>query len=395
MTRILVFSPYEPPADGIARHTARLVAAWDAAGHSVLVVSPGKSTRSENSETIGRHSKVARTLGVVPRRRTWRDLVEFEPEMVFVQFAVSALSVNYWSVRRLCQKFKALRVPVVVAFHEPAREYDLLGPVTHQMYRSMARVTSVPIAFSLAGAETLVASGLFRTVVEVPHGTTGVAPITEADVERVRERYGLRTSLVLALGFTSADKGTDVLIDAARDIAQRRSGAVQFVIAGSPRQRRGIFKMMGRRDVVCQRRLVSQAGQITDVDIAFYGFVADEDVAALLHSADVVALPYRKITQSGIANLALSSRSVIVASDLPGLRSDLGDAAIYVAVGDPRALADEIAGLLDDSALALRHELRERAGDRALTNTYEKVAERILSAVRDEGAPKDPRELRP
>jgi len=321
--------------------------------------------------------------------------VEFEPEMVFVQFAVSALSVNYWSVRRLCQKFKALRVPVVVAFHEPAREYDLLGPVTHQMYRSMARVTSVPIAFSLAGAETLVASGLFRTVVEVPHGTTGVAPIAEADVERVRERYGLRTSLVLALGFTSADKGTDVLIDAARDIAQRRSGAVQFVIAGSPRQRRGIFKMMGRRDAVCQRRLVSQAGQITDVDIAFYGFVADEDVAALLHSADVVALPYRKITQSGIANLALSSRSVIVASDLPGLRSDLGDAAIYVAVGDPRALADEIAGLLDDSALALRHEMRERAGDRALTNTYEKVAERILSAVRDEGAPKDPRELRP
>jgi glycosyltransferase involved in cell wall biosynthesis len=380
MTRILVFSPYEPPSDGIARHTAQLVRAWDSAGHSVMVVSPGKSSAGK-AETIGRHSKVARSLRIVPRHRTWQDLIEFEPEMVFVQFAVSALSVNYWSVRSLCKKFMALQIPVVVAFHEPAREYDLLGPVTRQMYKAVARVTSVPIAFSFAGAQTLLESGLFESVVEVPHGTSGVAIITESDSERVRERYDVRTSLVLVLGFTSADKGTDVLLEAAVDIAERRAGRVQFLIAGSPRERRGLFKVMGRRDVACQRRLQSQASAMPSVDIAFHGFVADEDVAALLHAADVVVLPYRNITQSGIANLALSSRSVVVASDLPGLRSDLGDAATYVKVEDSKALADEIVSLMDDTALSLRQQMRERAGDRARLNTYEKVAERILSAV--------------
>jgi len=385
MTRILVFSPYEPPSDGIARHTAQLVNAWDSAGHSVLVVSPGKSP-ARKEETIGHRSRVARSLGIVPRRRTWQDLVEFDPEMVFVQFAVSALSLNYWSVRSLCKKFMALQIPVVVAFHEPAREYNLLGFVTRQMYKAMARVTSVPIAFSFAGAQALVESGLFTSVVEVPHGTTGVATIAESDSERVRERYRVRTPLVLVLGFTSADKGTDVLLDAAAGIAERRAGRVQFLIAGSPRERRGLFKIMGRRDVACQRRLQDQASTMPNVDIAFHGFVTDEDVAALLHEAHVVALPYRNITQSGIANLALSSRSVVVASDLPGLRSDLGDAAAYVKMGSPQALADEIVGLLGDDALPLRQQMRERAGDRALVNTYEKVAERILSAVMGDGS---------
>jgi glycosyltransferase involved in cell wall biosynthesis len=385
MTRILVLSPYEPPSDGIARHTAHLVAAWDSAGHSVMVVSPVKESPAAKEEPIGSRSKVVRTLRIIPRRRTWQDLAEFEPDVVFVQFAVSALSVNYWSFRSLCKKFRALHIPVVVAYHEPAREYDLLGLVTRRMYQAMARVTSVPIAFSFAGAQTLVDSGLFESVVEVPHGTTGVATITDADTERVRKRYGVHASLVLSLGFTSADKGTDVLLDAAADIAGRRAGRVQFLIAGSPRERRGLFKIMGRRDVAYQQRLQSQARAISNVEIAFHGFVADEDVAALLHEADVVALPYRNITQSGIANLALSSRSVVVASDLPGLRSDLGDAAQYVKAGDPHALAQEIAALLDDAAFPLRQQMRESSGDRALSNTYEKVAERILSAATVDG----------
>ena len=119
---------------------------------------------------------------------------------------------------------------------------------------------------------------------------------------------------------------------------------------------------------------------IANADIAFSGFVADQDVAPLLFMADVVALPYRRITQSGIANLALSSCSVVVCSDLPGLRSDLGDAALYVKAGDPRALAEEIVNLLSDDSASVRSRMRERSKERAAANTYSSVAERILSA---------------
>jgi glycosyltransferase involved in cell wall biosynthesis len=307
-------------------------------------------------------------------------VVEFEPDMVFVQFAIAAMSVNVWSVRSLCKQFAGARIPIVVGYHEPAREYHLLGFATHLIYKSMARVTQVPIVFSHAGRQALIENGLFDEVIEVPHGTTGVSEVADDDIRRVRDLYHIQKPLVLSLGFTSFDKGTDVLLDAASAIAKGRDDDVQFLIAGSPRERRGVFRIMGRRDIKWQRRLEDQAAKIDNVDIEFFGFIADEDVAALLFVADVVALPYRRITQSGIANLALSSRSVVVASNLPGLRSDLGDAARYAEVDDSSALAEQIAGLLGDSAASIRQHMRELSGNRAAANTYAKVAAHILSA---------------
>jgi glycosyltransferase involved in cell wall biosynthesis len=306
-------------------------------------------------------------------------VIEFQPDVVFVQFAIAAASVNFWSIRSLSKKCFAAQIPVVVAYHEPLREYDLLGFVSRFIYRAMVRVTSVPIAFSSAGRQALTERGLFNEVAEFPHGTLGVATITDDDVQRVRDLYHVQKPLVLALGFTHPDKGTDVLLDAVDAIAEARSNEVQFLIAGSPRRRRGIFRILERRDVKFQQHLENQGRQITAVDVAFRGFVPDSDVAALLFVAEVVVLPYRKITQSGIANLALSSRSVVVSSDLPGLRSDLGDAAKYVAVGDSRAIAKQIAGLLGDDNASIRQHMRELSAERALVNTFANVAEHILS----------------
>lgn len=379
MARILVLSPFKPPADGIAQHTAHLVGAWDSSGHTVLVISPGSQRSLEEAEHIGSRSKVARVMRKFPRRRTWHEVIEFQPDVVFVQFAIAAASVNIWSIRNLCKRCFAAQIPVVVAYHETVREYNLLGFVSRFIYRAMVRVTSVPIAFSPAGRLALIEHGLFNEVVELPHGTSGAATITDDDVQRVRGLYHVRKPLVLTLGFTHPDKGTDVLLHAANAIAEARSNEVQFLIAGSPRRRRGIFRILERRDVKFQRRLETEARQITAVDVAFRGFVPDSDVAALLFVAEVVALPYRKIAQSGIANLAISSRSVVVSSDLLGLRSDLGNAAKYVDVDDSRALAEQISGLLGDENASIRQQMRELSAERALLNTYANVAEQILS----------------
>jgi glycosyltransferase involved in cell wall biosynthesis len=380
LSRILLLSPYEPPADGIARHSARLVDAWDSAGHTVLVIAPGSQRGLGEATKIGSHSRVARIMRKVPRRKTWSAVKGFEPDIVVVQFSIATFNVDLWSARNLSGRFRAARIPVIVAYHEAAREFDLLGPLTHAIYRAMVRVTDVPIVFSSAGRQSLIDSHLFKDVVEVPHGTTGLARIADADRDRVRHLYRLQKPLVLSLGFTDSDKGTDVLIDAVAKIAGHVDNNVQFLIAGSPRRRRGIFRIMERRDLRYLRELKTSAKKLTSVELAFCGYVADEDVAALLEIADVVVLPYRRITQSGVGNLALSSRAVLVSSNLPGLRSDLGDAATYVEVGDSKAMAEQIIGLLGDDHASDREHLRELSATRATENTYEKVAEMILSA---------------
>ncbi|MCU1362461.1 MAG: hypothetical protein JWM55_289 [Acidimicrobiaceae bacterium] len=379
MTRILLLSSYEPPPDGIAKHSSHLVDAWDSAGNTVLVISPGKQRLDEATPT-GSNSKIARILRLIPRRRVWKEIVTFEPEVVVVQFAIAALNINLWSVMSLCKRFSTMGIPIVVAYHEANREYNMLGLLTRRIYRAMARVTDVPVVFSSAGRQALIDHRLFSQVVEVPLGTTGVTEISDEDVARVKDLYLLRKPFVLTLGFTNFDKGADVLIEAASTIADNQGNDVQFLIAGSPRKRRGLFRVMERRDLKCQRLLESRAGEIPNVDIAFSDYVAQENVAALMFAADVVVLPYRRISQSGVANLALSSQSVIVSSDLPGLRSDLAETAMYVAVGDAQAMAVQIAGLLGEGKASIRGNMRRLTGERAAKNTYAMVAKSILSA---------------
>ena len=380
MTRILLLSPYEPPPDGIASHSSRLVAAWDSAGHNVLVVSARNGRGLEQIERIGSRSTLLRSLRLFPNRRTWSEIAKFEPDVVIVQFAIAALSTNLWSVKLFCDRLHARGIPVVVTFHEPAREYNMFRFLTRAIYRSVSRATDVPVVFSPAGYQALHETGLFNDIVEVAHGTKGIESISNRELDDVRVLFDVRKPLVLTLGFTSFDKGADIFIDAANIISKNRNGNVQFLVAGTPRRRQGVFRIMERRDNKCQRRLINQAKRLGNVEISFSNYVADENVAPLLHVADVVVLPYRRITQSGIANLALSSQSVIVCSDLPGLRNDLGDAALYVKVGDTTALANEIANLINPDGEENRSRMRDLAGQRANENTYAKVAEKMLSA---------------
>ena len=380
MARIAVLSPFEPPPDGIGRYSRHLVDAWDRAGHQVLVLAPRSRHTSSLSEEIGQHSHVTRIVSLAPRHAAWAEARNFQPDVLVVQFAVSALGVNLWAMRSLTRHVSALGVPVVLIFHETVREYDLLGPLTRSIYRSWARVGDVAIALSTDGRRSLLDAGLFETVLQVPHGARAGNENDESAAERVRHAYGVTRPLVLTLGFTGVDKGTDVLLDAVPLIAEARGNDVQFLIAGSPRQRRGLFRLMGRRDQKFQRILDARVREMPGAHVTATGFIADDDVTPLLRVADVVALPYRRATQSGIANLALSSQAAIVATDLPGLRDSLGDAALYVAPEDARGLAEAITSLLGDDNRPAREQLRASAARQAAQSDFDLVAELILAA---------------
>jgi len=91
-----------------------------------------------------------------------------------------------------------------------------------------------------------------------------------------------------------------------------------------------------------------------------------------------VVLPYRRSTQSGIANLALASGALIIASDLPGLKSDLGDCAEYFS-GSPQDLAEVIKSRLSEGCTLENLELRAKSMQRARSQSYRRVATEILT----------------
>jgi glycosyltransferase involved in cell wall biosynthesis len=176
----------------------------------------------------------------------------------------------------------------------------------------------------------------------IPHGAFDYLTHQESEVPLPRELEAVEGPVILAFGLVRPYKGTDVLLDAFTKI----TGAELWIV-GMPR-----MPMAPLHDLAARA-----PGKVRFID----RFVTDPEIPAFMRRADVVALPYRNIEQSGVLYTALAFGCPLVLSDVGGFPevAELG-AARLAPVGDPNALAALLQELLDDPAA------RERLGARAL-----------------------------
>ncbi|TMQ59710.1 MAG: glycosyltransferase [Candidatus Eisenbacteria bacterium] len=114
-------------------------------------------------------------------------------------------------------------------------------------------------------------------------------------------------------------------------------------------------------------------------------YVANEEVARYFAAADVVALPYREATGSGIAQIAFGAGVPVIATRVGGLEDvvEEGVSGLLVPPGDPPALARAIERFFDGGmAERLRGGVarsRGRFGWDALAGALESLAAECLS----------------
>jgi glycosyltransferase involved in cell wall biosynthesis len=148
----------------------------------------------------------------------------------------------------------------------------------------------------------------------------------------VRAQLGIPADrlLLLFLGYLHPYKGPDVLLRALAIARERRPDLpVHVLMAGRP------------SSDVDVRALVRELGLQPAVTLRL-GWLEEEDMAGFLSVADAVALPYRRIDNSGISALARQWRLPVVASDLPLFREAHGDAALFAPPDDADALAERL-----------------------------------------------------
>ncbi|MGI8462526.1 MAG: glycosyltransferase family 4 protein [Solirubrobacterales bacterium] len=198
----------------------------------------------------------------------------------------------------------------------------------------------------------------------VPHGTLDY--LTRMPEERplpaeLAEVYG---PVVLCFGLIRPYKGVDVLLEAFRDLE-----CAELWIVG-----------MARMPIEPLRELAERCG----ATVRFVPrFVTDPEIPAFFRRADVVALPYRAIEQSGVLYTALAFGNAIVASDVGGF-SDVGAAggARLVPPGDPAVLRTVLDELLADPSA--RQALAAQAAALAGTEySWDSIAERTLEIYRE------------
>jgi glycosyltransferase involved in cell wall biosynthesis len=152
---------------------------------------------------------------------------------------------------------------------------------------------------------------------------------------QARQKLGISAErVILYFGYVRPYKGVDILIEAMHALSDSR-----FQIGDS------ILLIVGEfyDDETRYRRQVKQLG--LENSIRFVSeYVANEAVATYFSAADVVVLPYRSATQSGIAQIAYQFDTPVIATNVGGLAEVVIDetTGFLVPSNDPTALAGAI-----------------------------------------------------
>ncbi len=165
---------------------------------------------------------------------------------------------------------------------------------------------------------------------------------------------------VLHVGTIEPRKNLTVLLAAWRLAAQRGAAPPPLVLCGRFGWKTGELE----RDI---------EAAVADGWLRHFGYLGDEEVAALYRHALAVVLPS---IYEGFGLPAVEAMSVgapLVTSDIPVLREVGGDAAIYVPPEEPAAWADVLADLVADEGL--RSDLGARGLERSRRFDWSRTAE--------------------
>ncbi|HJS85056.1 MAG TPA: glycosyltransferase [Acetobacteraceae bacterium] len=209
------------------------------------------------------------------------------------------------------------RVPVAVVVHDaeahPGDGYPLLFPLN----RALVRRAEGVIALSEHVAALLRGQGVLRpgvTLVRAGH------PPFDFGVAKPPGRHG-GPRRVLSFGRLLPYKGLDLLAEALRQLGSRPDMTVRVV--GQGPEGPALAALRALPGVTVENRWVPEA-----------------DMGALIGWADLVVLPYREASQSGIAAAALAAGRPVLATRVGGLAEQLGGEALArLCDPDPASIA--------------------------------------------------------
>ena len=210
----------------------------------------------------------------------------------FVNFSVALL------LARLMGKTIVYTVHNLESNIEQSRPFIILNRLANRLVFSLAHRIHVHNNYSRRLIETVYRQGGERIQL-VPHGNYIGCYLNQVSPEQARQRFGIpdETFVYLFLGRLRPYKGLDELITAFRQLDLPHS---MLLIAGQPsksQDRQKLLEMAHHHPAI---KIIPQ-------------FIPDEELQLYMKASDVCVLPYRDITTSGAALLALSFGRPIIA----------------------------------------------------------------------------------
>ncbi|NOX48738.1 MAG: glycosyltransferase [Chlorobi bacterium] len=188
------------------------------------------------------------------------------------------------------------------------------------------------------------------------------------DTNKAREILGIKSEkVILYFGLIRKYKGLDLLIKAA-SVLRNKLENFTILIAGECYEDPGKYQA-----------LVKENELETVVDLKLQ-FIPDKEVAVYFSAADIVVLPYRSATQSGIVQIAYHFDRPVIVTNVGGLPEIVpqGDVGYVVEVNDPEAIADALTDFYRNNRY---HQMVEKVREYKKRFSWEEFVKKIEELV--------------
>jgi glycosyltransferase involved in cell wall biosynthesis len=380
---LAVVGPAPPYRGGIAHFTELTEQALSERGHRVSVVSfrrqyprllfPGTSQLEPEAAASADGSGAPRLLDPVNPVAWWRTarhLRRLAPDAVVWQYWMPFFAPAFGTVARALRRRGIASLAVV---HNALPHERHLGDALLSRYFLRACAGHVVLSDAvLRDLASLRAPGAAVRRIEHPVYARFGPP---ADRAAARAALGVPPDapVILFFGFVRAYKGLDVLLEALPRVAEAVP-AVRLVVAGEAYD-----------DPARYRRIIARHG--LEARVTWHArYVASGEVPRYFAAADVVAQPYVRATQSGVAQVAFHFETPMVLTDVGGLAEVVPheEAGLVVPPRDPQALAAALTRFFtEDLAARLTEGVRRQKNRFAPAHLAEAVEALAREAARD------------
>ncbi len=329
--RIGIISTYPPIECGIATYTGYLVDALRLIeNNEVCVVSQfgGEGKRvypAFHADDPDLADKV------------FRMMTQFTPDVVHIQHEYGLFGKSKGvNVIPLVYKFKLAGIPLVITLHSV---YESFSREERIILDALIRTADAVIVHEFYQKEALLEQiGSVGNIRVIPHGAREIESVPGA-----KERIGVKEEekVILLCGYFRPTKGLERIVRVFPLIAARVKEAV-LVIAGKTRQQ----EYSEYRDEFFRQ---VDTSPVLDKIKVLRGQFPQKTFDTILSAADVVPMPYRRGSQSGIlAHCLALGRPVVVSPEVRALREMVIRVKCGLIAQDDDEFVEHIVKILSD-----------------------------------------------
>jgi glycosyltransferase involved in cell wall biosynthesis len=336
--KIAIVGPFYPFRGGIAQFTSQMAEELSKNNELLCVnfiqqypslIFPGKTQFDESSEFLEIPSKRLLTpYNPFTFSKTANSIINFKPDLVIFNYWIPFTAIAYnFVAKQICKK---IRTRVISITHNlESHEKWLLA---EKMTKHAMKFSDAIVTLSKAVQEN--AEKLFpqKQIISAFHPTYSFYKKGKITKELARKALGFTDEkIVLFFGYIKQYKGLGLLLKSFPELLEKLPNTRLLIVGevyGDAKQ---------YCDLIDKLKIKNKVTFIRE-------FVPNEEVEKYFLAADVLALPYKQATQSGVAQIAFSFGKGVVVTPVGGLPEIVqeGKTGIVANSMDPKDLASAL-----------------------------------------------------